>query len=91
MAEGGQDGLQILADGLGTAGEIDDQGPVPNPGDRPGEHGPGRDGQGGQAHGFRDAGDHALTDGGGGLGGDVPGGEAGAAELIFRPSLPKYL
>lgn len=47
MAEGGQDGLQILADGLGTAGEIDDQGPVPNPGDRPGEHGPGRDGQGG--------------------------------------------
>ena len=23
MAEGGQDGLQILADGLGTAGEIE--------------------------------------------------------------------
>ena len=79
VGQGGQDGLQVLADGLGAAGQVDDEGGAADAGDGPREHGVGRDLQAGGAHGLGQAGGLAVDDVAGGLGGHVAGGKAGAA------------
>jgi hypothetical protein len=69
----------FLADGLGVAGEVDDQGAAGQAGGGPRQHGERGDGQAGRAQGLGDAGGLAVEDGPGGLGGEVAGAEAGAA------------
>ena len=56
VTDGGQHRLQILLSRLGGAGEVQNQGPLPDARLRPGQHGPAGDLHGGIAHGLRDAG-----------------------------------
>ena len=56
VGQSGQDRFQVLADGLGTAGQVDDERRVPDTGHCPREHGVGGDGQAGGPHRFDQAG-----------------------------------
>src|SRR5918995_1553373 len=82
--DGGED-RPLLADRLGVAGEVDDQGPAGQAGGAPRQHGERGDGQAGVAQGLGDAGGFAVEHGPGRLRGDVAGAEAGAAGGVPCP------
>ena len=74
-----QDDIQVLPAGLGTAGQVDDQRGAADPRRRTAEHAVWGDLHGLRPHGLRDARRHALTDGAGRLGRQIPRPEPGAA------------
>lgn len=79
FAEGGGEEAEAFADGLGAAGEVDDEGAAAGAGGGAGEDGGGGDGEGFHAHDLAEARELAVEDGAGGLGCDIAGRGAGAA------------
>jgi len=80
----GADLVADLADALRAAGEVHDQGPLPDPGDCAGEHPVGGVRARGRAHRLRDAGSMAVDHGQRRLGGHVAGSEPGAARRQYE-------
>lgn len=97
VGHGVDDGEDVLGGGFLAAGEGDDEGALADTG-----HGAAQAALGGDAHGFCA---HGLGDAGGGplenfhgrLGGNIPGGEAGAAggqhqgDLLFVGTLDQFI
>ena len=79
VGHGVDDGEDVLLGGLLAAGEGDDEGAPPDAGHTSAQATLGGDAHTLCTHGLGDAGGGTLENFHGGLGGDVPGGEAGAA------------
>lgn len=79
MREQGQDRLKRGYGACGVSGEVEDQSVSDGAADPPAKRGEGGLPEAGEAHAFREAVDEALADDARGLGGDIAGGEAGAA------------
>lgn len=76
---GGPEDFKAFADGGGFAGQVEDQATAAGTGGGAREDGSGDADEAVEAHNFAEAGQLAFQDSAGGFGGDVSGGDAGAA------------